>query len=377
MFAGALVLLGTIVFVRGVVADIGSHAQMALQARSGAGVPAHFLYFLVIGILAGPHPDMRGALAASVLVLAAAVAAKFWLVRGAWLEALAAGPAATAGQAPRLALWGAACLALAHNLIVPGVAAIHPYLGNFPPNVWHNSTTIAVAPFAFALFWQSYRYLYAAAPPAVWGLVLLTLANVFIKPSYALVFVVIFPLFSWRRGTAPQARIAAAAVAGIGLLAIAGLSYFFYLRPPAGFLAGAEPSQVVVEPLKVWSYLAPSVPLSLLVSIAFPLAFVAAYARQAFIRPLFQYAAAHFLLALGMYALLAESGPRELHGNFVWQLVLCNYILFFVCALLLSEIVLARGRTILRDRLLMLIGAAHVASGIYYLARLSLYGAVR
>jgi hypothetical protein len=365
------------VFVRGVVADIGSHARMALQARAGAGMPAHFLYFLVIGILAGPHPDMRGALTASVLVLAATVAAKFWLVRGAWLEALAAGPAAAAGQAPRVALWGAACLALAHNLIVPGVAAIHPYLGNFPPNVWHNSTTIAVAPFAFALFWLSYRYLTSAAPPALWRLVLLTLANVLIKPSYALVFVAVFPLFSWRRGTAPRARIAAAAVAGIGLVTIAGLSYFLYLRPATGFLAGEGPSRVVVEPLRVWSYLAPSVPLSLLASIAFPLAFVAAYARQACARPLFQYAAAHFLLALGMYALLAESGPRELHGNFVWQLVLCNFILFFVCALLLSEIVLVRGRTILRDRLLMLIGAAHVASGIYYLARLSLYGDVR
>jgi len=392
VFGGALALLGTMVFLGGVVTDFWAHAHWALEVRAGTAFPANFLYYLVVAALAGRHPDLRGALLASVVVAAAAVAAKFWLARGAWSEALAAtdwrqakprptgdrrsrgrpaeprpGGGALPDWAPRLALWGAAGLVMAHNLVVPGVAAVHPYLGNFPPNVWHNPTTIAVAPLAFALFWQSYRYLYAGARPRLHVLVLLGLANVFVKPSYAMVFVVVFPLFALARPMPARERAAAATVVAVCLAAIALVYVFVYQRPPpASQLPLYAPSHIAVEPLRVWRHLAPNLPLSFLVSTAFPLGFACAYARQAAASPLFRYAGAHFLVALAMYALLAEAGPRELDGNFAWQLVLCNFMLFFACAVLLSQAVIARGRAAVRDRILIGLAAAHVTSWFVY-----------
>lgn len=68
------------------------------------------------------------------------------------------------------------------------------YLGYYVPNVWHNSTTIFLFPFAIFLFFLSCKQLECYCFKRNWIITLLVILNVFIKPSFFFVFVCAYPL---------------------------------------------------------------------------------------------------------------------------------------------------------------------------------------
>ena len=80
------------------------------------------------------------------------------------------------------------------------------------------------------------------------------------------------------------------------------------------------------------------------------------------------------VVAIGIYAILYEDGPRMMHGNFGWQPTMCNYVLH-ACALgLFVRIKRERPRWTRRDMALAGLFALEIAVGIFYLARLVTFG---
>lgn len=67
------------------------------------------------------------------------------------------------------------------------------YLGRTPSVVWHNSTIIAVFPFAILLFWRQLR-LFDSKDTSLFNkdvliVILLVVLNILIKPSFIFVFI--------------------------------------------------------------------------------------------------------------------------------------------------------------------------------------------
>jgi hypothetical protein len=89
---------------------------------------------------------------------------------------------------------------------------------------------------------------------------------------------------------------------------------------------------------------------------------------------LFQYALVAYLIAVGIFSLLIETGSRAYHGNFFWQCVVCSYLLFMVVLMLFSERVGRIGMRGWKEKVILLTFLAHVLSGIGYLVRLFVTG---
>ena len=70
------------------------------------------------------------------------------------------------------------------------------YLGYFPANVWHNSTTMFVMPFAITLFLLSIQQLQHYSSKRFWWILVFILLNAFAKPSYLFIYFIVFPLFA-------------------------------------------------------------------------------------------------------------------------------------------------------------------------------------
>jgi hypothetical protein len=143
-FAGHLVHTAVINRFQG---DFLQHMQFAASGMRGDPVPGNFLLYLLLAIFSGFTPEPGRMLSALVVVIAAATAAK------AWLSVIFVSAESRRAQLRRAPVFGIVAAALCLFTFSPPVANI--YLGQIPPNVWHNSTTMLLMPFAIGMFWSS------------------------------------------------------------------------------------------------------------------------------------------------------------------------------------------------------------------------------
>jgi hypothetical protein len=343
----------------GIRTDIQAHALWARRVFQGElDPPANFLYYLAIHVASGLQTGIFPLLWASVAVLALAVAARF---------ALSSAILGETGTRPGVALGLAAALLLAFSLPTHDLAAGRWLLGGTPPNVWHNSTTIALMPFAMALFRVSHRALREPTPERDVAIATLSLLNVLVKPSFFFAFAIVYPCLVlretgvsrrlWRR-LWPVAF--GAAWVGVQYLALFGLG-----------IASTAPQQtgVRIEPFAIWSAYSSNIPVSVLASTLFPAAHLLLRGRDLRDSLLLRYALLLYLVSIALMALLAETGPRRWHGNFFWQSFVACQLLFVSAAALLGPRLSVRP-VAWRDRILLAVLGLHTIAGIAYLARL-------
>ena len=305
---------------------------------------------------------------AMTLVVAAAVAAKFLVsVKIAEREMRhqpegREGPAISAGFLALLAL-----LSFAFSL-----PANSMYIGQLPPNVFHNSTIVYLMPFALVLFWFSAQYLRTADDRSLLGVALGGVLNVAAKPSFVFPLLVVFPLLALRRFRITPAMWKAAGACALIVLALFIQYLYIYkggatekIYASAGF-GGEATSHVRIDPFRVWSHFSPNIPLSILVSLVFPLVAFAIYRRELMAYDLFRYAAALMGVSLVIFALLKETGVREFQGNFAWQAMVCNYMLFLVILIRLWALGVF-DRLTRRSAAVVTTFGAHVVAGAAFL----------
>jgi hypothetical protein len=201
---------------------------------------------------------------------------------------------------------------------------------------------------------------------ALAGILLFTIFTIFIKPSYFFVFAVAFPVYYLFHYGINMKLIY------IGLVSVlaAGALLIIYRY----VFTGTE-SSVTIAPLKSWMFWSSNIPLSLLSSILFPLLFIVFYPEILKDNKLLHYGWINFLAAVIIYSLLAETGEREIHGNFSWQNIIANFILFLTTWVAYYPVLSEKPALQLKDKVLLLCYTAHFITGLLFLAKLPIFGA--
>lgn len=360
VFCASMVLFGAILFGN-MYTDIQLHAIHIQEVLSGAHPPPNFMYFLTVYAVALSYTDTLSLHISSMMVLSFAVMAKFSLTRVYSARYFNERP--TGATVPRSAVIIFSLLLL----IVFSLPTSTSYLGQISPNVWHNSTTIFVMPFALLLFWQSYKQLQS---PTVAGAVLISIfcvLNAFAKPSFLFVFCGSYPLMllsrfglSWQfwKNLLPVA---------VGVIATA-IIYFLIYELSFGNRYTSE-SYIVIWPFRVWEYFSNNIPLSFICSNIFPLAYIGFYGKDCIQYPLMKYALISYVISVIIFIVFAEIGPRLFHGNFYWQCVICSYILFHVTLLHFIEKVIDLGMRNWKNIIIAAAFSSHVIAGFLYLGK--------
>lgn len=314
------------------------HAKFIREYVNGSGaLPVNVMYYFLVYALSLFSTDVDALLVASLVLLSFATFFKYYIVKRIVLL-----DTDSDGMGAVLASWISFFLLFSFNLPVIYCLSGKFYLGSYPPNVWHNSTTILAMPFVLLLFWYSAKQLVEFSSRRNVLLLLLVLLNVLAKPSFVFAYILSFPflLFINYSLTADFWKRFVPVVFACLLI---GIQYVIQ------YITGAhEQGAVAFVPFQfVDIYLAHGdnslrllyVSCGLFSSIFFPIVFLLRNRQQ--LRNVFvQFAVFGFIAAFLISQFIGELGPRSTHGNFIWQMIMCVFILFFVCALQLAKLVL-------------------------------------
>jgi hypothetical protein len=375
VFLASAVFYYLLLFVFNVQTDIQKHVDFAIEMVHGSNLPATFLYFAAVCVVGLFRDDYNSLLLASAIVLSLATAYKFFLTARVFAAEIEDNSDLSKNKIYLLSNIIGVCLITAFCIYLPKELGLTQYffLGQIPPNVWHNSTTIFLMPFAILLYWRSYQLLENFEMKKLWWVVGLVIINILAKPNFFLCFVVVFPLMALIRFRLKKEFflcLIPPALGGVLLIlqyiAIYQLGTYGYGKP--------EESSVILAPFVWWKLFAENIPVSILLSAAFPLVYLVFYIKRVQNQPFLYYAYLLFAVGVALLALLGETGPRAGHGNFQWQAIVSNYILFFAVALDFSKNALQRKELNLKDKIIAIVFLLHFFSGLIYLAKTLLRG---
>lgn len=350
--------------------DVQKHVDFAAEIIRGTNFPPTFLYFLAVCAVALFRDDYGSLLFGSLVVLSFAVALKFFVtVR---LFARESDLRAVFGENKALAISNAVgvCLITAFCIYLPKELNLttHFYIGQMPPNIWANSTTIFLMPFAILLFWHSYKLLGEFKMRDFWFSTLMIVLNIVTKPNFFLCFVAVFPLLALFRYRLKKEFWLCLIPPAFGFVLMILEYVAIYQLGAYGYGKPGE-SGVTIAPLVWWRLFAPNIPVSILISTAFPLVYLAFYFDRVKTSVFLQYAYLLTIAGFTILALFGETGERAEHGNFQWQAVVANYILFFAVTTDFARGWAERKGFDLKDKIIALVFLLHVFSGWLYLAK--------
>jgi hypothetical protein len=257
-------------------------------------------------------------------------------------------------------------------IYLPQLIFNRAYLGSFTPNVWHNSTTIAVFPFAILLFGETIKQLNKFCWLRLCVILGLILVNAMFKPSFLFVYIVALPLtyliskqFSLKdflRQLLPS--VFSAIVICFQKLAVYLDSSDIYAK-----------SSIAISPFYVYANWLGDVPivsiaafftLSVITSLAYPLLVLIAKGLKKQDSILI-FAWVGMLIALIIGIMFVETGIRLEEGNFFWQAYICSFILFMVSVFKTHGELSLKYKKINKYQVLFFL---HVIFGLFYIARL-------
>jgi hypothetical protein len=322
--------------------DINLHAEAIIRIANGnLSIPFNFLYYALIYIITFFSTDMKTIYLASILVLSCSIVAKYlitkqFLIKNLILPSTSLSSFSNHKVTDRFYQVYSLILTFVFSLPLSLMVGGYYYLGNTPPNIWHNSTTIFLMPFALLLFWQSYEQIKTPKADRVVWISLLIIVNIIIKPSYFFVFLVCYPIFfiknfGWTKLTLINLI---PILIGCFLLGIQYLGHYIW---EIGSLSEKGGHGVTISLFTVWSHFSPDIPLSLLGSLLFPLLCIIFHWKTAVNHLLIKYACFQYLIAITIFAVFMENGPRQYHGNFGWQCIVASYILYLSASILFLE----------------------------------------
>jgi hypothetical protein len=247
------------------------------------------------------------------------------------------------------------------------------YLGQGTPNIWHNPTWIMMQPFALWSFFLTERCLHAPtwrqALPLASGGAFCLLGSVFMKPNFALAFIPALGLYTVLHRGRTQSWLLRLTLSSV----IVGLALPLLWWQYASRYGADESHQasLLVAPFVVWGAKTPSITISALLTLAFPITVLLLRPYRFSQQPGFLLAWLLIGIAFLQRAFLAESGFKMEHGNWAWGYFIALKIVFIY-----SVIVLARkqkkeeANARIGVRLAWAVLALHLGSGLFYLGRL-------
>ncbi len=340
---------------------------MALAILKGENAyPPNFLYFFLILLFAKFYWGLNELILVSVIILTLSFGAKFYFSFNFFVKH----KVEEAERSSYIFISSIATFLLCFCFSLPGLNLFkkgYYYLGQIPPNIWHNSTEMLLIPFVIWLFIELGNLFSNITLRTIVLSTLLIAVNISIKPSYFFCIGILFPLFLFYKY-----RFSAPFFIGIipitaGILMVA-MQYFLVYELNVGSVYKAEKSSVVLSnPFEVWRIYSSTsiIPFQVISSCLYPILVFSWLKRK---KDFYEYFAIFsFIFSLLIFIFLKESGPRGGHGNFLWQAIICNYIMFLVATRnLIYQYFRKRNRFFWISAVVF---ALHFCSGIYYTFR--------
>lgn len=355
--------------------DIHMHAAMAHSfVVNHDNIPPNFLYDFLIALMSGFSNQQSVYYIASIILLSIAVTAKFLVTHGYLLKY-------AASSSKAVTLYALAMMML-FVFPLPGLDFFQKnnfYLGQLPPNVWHNPTVILVMPFAVLLFFKSYELLFEKDTEhnrkLLIQIAILIAVNALIKPSFLFTLIpsvlIIFgynKFFLFKNARNKYTQLLPYL---FGIFFVSAEYYVIYQLNYTNstfnsFSNTDGHSSIIVAPFEVWKAFSSNIFIAMITSLFFPLSYIFVAKGSPFKNTIVQFAIVNFSIAYAIWVLFAEEGGREFHGNFIWQVVITTYLLFF--SLLLNFIREVELKHISHKNILIIGGAflLHFIWGIVY-----------
>ena len=354
--------------------DITTHIEQIRRINiNAAHYPANFLFYLIVNLLSG-FGQVKILNLVAVIVLSAAAVLKYSLSKE-FIVSL--NPA----QKQEIILrkntpFILIALALFFCFAIPDPFSLFVlkkvYLSKFVPMVWHNSTSIFLFPFAILLYWKQLKMFNAKNHVNAKEIIIiniLVVLNLLIKPSFIFAYApVTFFFLLHKKNVIHNLKIWFIQLTPvITTVVVLILQYYFiYVKQDGSFfyekseLAIGLPFQLLLQFVPWWF-----IPFSFIFSYALVLFTVVSYKEILRYTPFF-YALALTVFAIFISAFVIETGPRALHGNFLWQNVICTYLLFLATIAFLTPKLLNKQHWSIKDKVLVGLFTAHACAGILY-----------
>jgi hypothetical protein len=334
LFTSFIIFFGyyLLLLFRHTSSDIQAHAQIAYSyAVNNDKLFPNFLYFFLVALFAGFSKNIYLYYGASVVLISLALSFKFLLSQYYLSKYSLPGYNKAAYLFPAVAIMFVFAL--------PGVNFFQIneyYLGQLPPNVWHNSTVIFLMPFSILLFFKSYSFLFtdgANKKQEQWQIFFLIIINALIKPSFLFTLIpsVVF-FFVWMNifSITGKKQLRSLLPFIAGLLFIAVEYYLIFVRGHvSNVVSSHQKASVVIEPFVVWSNYSPNMLIAFLTSCFFPLLYIVVSKGRVLKNRMVQFAVVNYVAAISIWILFAEEGARKFDANFCWQVVVAAFLLFF------------------------------------------------
>lgn len=327
--------------------DIAAHVRIAIGAAADGVWHFYSLIYVILAGLTFNSTNYTTVGIAMIVVMSSAVAARAVFTAAALNDF-------------HHKWWGLITVALLVAMPIYNPMSDTIYLGQITPTVWHNSTTILAAPFAIALFYSALRFMRNASLSTANILTIMGVLSTLAKPNFAIALFPALGIACFILGTTKR-KISVILLLAIPAVALAAVMYFQLVTTRAVVTASDADAGFILSFFGPWSLYSPNIPLSLLLSVAFPASVLLLSYGSVLADREAMFSWLVFLVALIQAAFLAESGGRLAHGNFFWGAHLALMILFITHAKISLTEKRRRHRTIEFGVLTL-----HVGSGIYY-----------
>lgn len=375
-----LVLIQSIIvsIILNISTDIQAHLGFVRDYIEGENheLPSNFLYYLILYLFSFISPKTIFLLPFSAVILALSIFFKYYICKRFILQSIIKNQTTQSVKIVSLA-----CAMLIFAFSVPIGLMFKPifYLGYFPPNVWHNSTTIFTMPFALLLFIMAIQHLRNFKWEYLAWMTFLALLNAIAKPSYLFVFIPVFAIFSlYSFGLSKKFWMSLIPIL-ISMILIAIQYYTIYQTDGIHQSDLPQDDGVAIRPFyfykeKILLTLHPALQFIIFVtgSLIFPFVYIfknlSVFKKSLWL----QFATISSVLGIIIASLIIETGERTTHGNFLWQAIMANFILFFVCLFELIKQLEKNQFNFKKYKLEIICFSIHFVMGIFYFAKMFL-----
>ncbi len=329
-----LFLISTLIFQRVYIhSDLIGHANAVAQSyiEGTRAYNSNFLYYFTIYLASFGKVELLKY--ASILVLSLFVLFKFNLTYN-YLTQNNEKPSVANGITTLMLVFSSA-------IYLPNLLLFRRfYTETYTLNVWHNSTTIFLMPFAILLFLSSMKQLNSYSHKRLWIILILILLNSFAKPHYLFVYVVALPItvFLYKKDWTDRLRQLTPCI--VAAILIFTMKFLIQSNPETMQGGDGEGLKIIINPLgKTINYLDTVfwkagiwVLINIVTGLLFPI--VGMYFLKDKIKdnPEIVFSLVAVIAALLIANLFTETESRLRHGNFKWQIFPSFYIFFMVIA---------------------------------------------
>lgn len=358
--------------------DINTHIEQIVRINKGwTNYPPNFLFYFMVNLLAG-FSGAKVIYPVTVLVLSIATTAKYAISKKIIQELNHENIKNNSFVSPKIITLFTIGLLLCFAILDPYSLFVIKkiYITKFVPHVWHNSTIIALFPFALLLFWKQLKLFDVEKSLALNDILLvnvLVLINLLIKPSFIFAYApitFIYFLVNFKRRVSIKDYFLRLTPFIIILIVVAIQYYLIYTQQEGSFF-NEESSIILTSPFKMMAHFVPYyfIPFSIFLSFLLPIVTYLSYNEIVHYKP-FKYALYLTIFAILISTFIMEQGPRATHGNFLWQNIICTYLLFLSTISFIINNISSKSSLSKKDKFILIILALHVISGILYLLKI-------